>query len=244
MAAMRWRMVGAASVRQCAPRLSRRCNAAANRALASRAWGPRTAMRIQQRRDRRLAPSRALSHIKARSRRTAPVPATHHVHTSATESRYTLHNPPLTHLDNLGLALLGAASLAHAAPNCTIKLKGNDQMQFDLKTVTVSAACPSITIELIHTGKLAAQVMGHNVVVSKTADVSAISAAGMKAGGRRRLRALTRCRVLAATPVIGGGASTKAKLAGSKLQAGGDYTYFCSFPGHSGIMKGTLVVTK
>lgn len=139
----------------------------------------------------------------------------------------------------LGLALLGVASLAHAAPNCTITLKGNDQMQFDLKTVTVSAACPSIAIELTHTGKLAAQVMGHNVVVSHTVDVSAISAAGMKAGV-----AAGYVPKGAATPVIGGGASTKAKLAGDKLNAGGDYTYFCSFPGHSGIMKGTLVVTK
>jgi azurin len=144
----------------------------------------------------------------------------------------------------LGLALLGAASLAHAAPNCTIKLKGNDQMQFDLKTVTVSAACPSIAIELTHTGKLAAQVMGHNVVVSKTADVSAISADGMKAGVAAGYVPKGDARVLAATPVIGGGASTKAKFAGGKLKAGGDYTYFCSFPGHSGIMKGTLVVTK
>jgi azurin len=144
----------------------------------------------------------------------------------------------------LGLALLGAASLVHAAPNCTIKLKGNDQMQFDLKTVTVSAACPSITIELNHSGKLAAQVMGHNVVVSKTADVSAISAAGMKAGAAAGYVPKGDARMLAATPVIGGGASTKAKLAGGKLKAGGDYTYFCSFPGHSAIMKGTLVVTN
>jgi len=44
--------------------------------------------------------------------------------------------------------------------------------------------------------------------------------------------------------VVGGGAKTTAKFAGSKLKAGGDYTFFCSFPGHSALMKGTLVVTK
>lgn len=143
-----------------------------------------------------------------------------------------------------GLALLFAASLVHAAPNCTIKLKGDDRMQYDLKTVTVSAACPTVTIELAHTGKLAAQVMGHNVVVSPTADVAAVAAAGMKAGAAAGYVPKGDARVIAATPVIGGGVSTTAKFAGSKLKAGGDYTFYCSFPGHSAIMKGKLVVTK
>jgi azurin len=142
------------------------------------------------------------------------------------------------------IALLCAASFAHAAPNCTIRLKGDDRMQFDQKSVTVSAACPTITIELAHSGKMAAQVMGHNVVVSKTPDVAAVAAAGMKAGVGAGYVPKGDARVIAATPVIGGGAKTTAKFTGNKLQAGGEYTYYCSFPGHSAIMKGTLVVTK
>ncbi len=141
-----------------------------------------------------------------------------------------------------GLALLSVATFAQAAPNCTIRLKGNDQMQFDLKTVTVSASCPAINIELTHAGKLPATAMGHNVVVSRTADVNAIAAAGIQAGLAANYVPKGDARVLGATPVVGGGASTKGKLTG-KLAAGGDYTYFCSFPGHSGIMKGKLVVT-
>lgn len=144
----------------------------------------------------------------------------------------------------LGLVLLGSASLVHAAPNCTLKLKGDDKMQFDLKTATVSASCPSITIELTHAGKLPAQAMGHNVVISKTADVGAVSADGMKAGAAANYVPKGDARVIAATTVVGGGAGTKAKFAGSKLKAGDDYTFFCSFPGHSAIMKGKLVVTK
>ena len=50
--------------------------------------------------------------------------------------------------------------------------------------------------------------------------------------------------MIAATPMIGGGASTSTSFAGSKLKAGGDYSFYCSFPGHSAMMKGTLVVTK
>ena len=142
------------------------------------------------------------------------------------------------------VALMCAASFAHAAPNCTIRLQGDDRMQFDQKSITVSAACPTITIELTHAGKLAAQVMGHNVVISKTPDVAAVAADGMKAGAAAGYVQKADARVIAATPVVGGGAKTTAKFAGSKLKAGGDYTFFCSFPGHTSIMKGTLVVTK
>jgi azurin len=144
----------------------------------------------------------------------------------------------------LVLALLGAAAGAQAAQNCAIKLKGNDAMQFDLKSATVSASCPKITIELVHTGKLAAGVMGHNVVVSRSADVNGVNAAGMKAGAAAGYVPRGDARVVAATPVIGGGASTKASFPGSRLQAGGDYSFYCSFPGHAALMKGKLVVTK
>ena len=144
----------------------------------------------------------------------------------------------------VALALLGAASAAQASPNCTVKLKANDAMQFDLKTATVSASCPKINIELVHTGKLPAQAMGHNVVISQTADMNAITAAAIKAGAAAGYVPKGDAKVIAATPLVGGGAATKASFAGSKLKAGGDYSFFCSFPGHSALMKGKLVVTK
>jgi len=144
----------------------------------------------------------------------------------------------------LALAACAGATTAHAAPNCTIRLKGDDRMQYDLKTATVSASCAKITIELSHTGKLAANVMGHNVVISQTADMSAVNAAGMKAGAASGYVAKGDPKVIAATSVVGGGASTKTSFAGSKLKPGGDYSFYCSFPGHAGLMKGTLVVAK
>ena len=143
----------------------------------------------------------------------------------------------------LAVSLLVAANCAHAAPDCTIKLNSNDAMQFDLKTETVSASCATITVELAHTGKLPVTVMGHNVVISATEDLSAVAADGMKAGATAGYLLKDDARVLAATPLIGGGATTRTEFAGSKLKAGGDYSFFCSFPGHSAIMKGNLIVT-
>lgn len=141
-----------------------------------------------------------------------------------------------------GLALLGAVGTAQAQ-NCTISLEGNDRMQFNEKAVSVSASCPSITVELKHTGSLPVAAMGHNVVISETADVADVAQAGIKAGAPQYLPEGD-ARVIAATDMIGGGQTTSITFPGSKLTAGGDYTFFCSFPGHSGIMRGKVEVTN
>nr|WP_298151356.1 azurin [uncultured Pseudoxanthomonas sp.] len=144
----------------------------------------------------------------------------------------------------LALALLGAAGMAQAAGNCTVSLKGDDAMKFDLKEATVSASCATITLELTHSGKLPAAAMGHNVVVSKTADLAGVARDGMKAGAAGAYVPAGDARVIAHTALIGGGQKTKITFPGKKLTAGGDYSFFCSFPGHSTLMKGKLVVTK
>lgn len=144
------------------------------------------------------------------------------------------------------LLMLGVlvAGHAQAANNCTIALKGDDAMKFDQKQITVSASCPTITIQLAHTGKLPASAMGHNVVIAATKDVDAIGRDGIKAGLPNNYVNKADTRVIAHTKVIGGGEKATATFPGKKLTAGGDYTFFCSFPGHSMLMKGKLVVTK
>ena len=141
-----------------------------------------------------------------------------------------------------GLVLLGAVGTAQAQ-NCTISLEGNDRMQFNEKAVSVSASCPSITVELKHTGSLPVAAMGHNVVISETGNVADVAQAGIKAGAPGYLPEGD-TRVIAATDMIGGGQTTSVTFPGNKLTAGGDYTFFCSFPGHSGIMRGKVEVTN
>ena len=144
----------------------------------------------------------------------------------------------------VAIALLGAAGMAHAAGNCTVSLKGDDAMKFDLKEATVSASCATITIELAHTGKLPATAMGHNVVIAKTADMAGVARDAIKAGAAKSYVPDGDARVVAHTKIIGGGEKTKITFPGKALTAGGDYSFFCSFPGHSTLMKGKLVVTK
>ena len=51
-------------------------------------------------------------------------------------------------------------------------------------------------------------------------------------------------RVVAHTKIIGGGESDSVSFAPAKLATDGSYTFFCSFPGHSALMKGTLKLVK
>lgn len=141
----------------------------------------------------------------------------------------------------LCLALLGLAFSAQAE-NCVIDLKADDQMKFDQAEVTVSSTCKTVQIKLTHTGKLPVAAMGHNVVIAATGDIQPIGMDGQKAGAAAAYVAADDKRVIAHTPLVGGGESTTASFPGSALKAGGDYSFFCSFPGHWAIMKGKLSV--
>ena len=135
-------------------------------------------------------------------------------------------------------AVLFASSSAFAA--CSVEIEGNDAMQFNLKSIEVDKSCKDFTVNLKHPGKLAKNVMGHNWVLTTTADMQAAATDGMAAGLDKDYVKAGDTRVIAYTKVIGGGETTSVTFPVSKLTAAGDYTFFCSFPGHWGIMKGTL----
>ena len=140
------------------------------------------------------------------------------------------------------LALLAAGGIAAPAmaADCAITVEGNDQMQFNVKNIEVPKSCKNYTVTLKHVGKMPKSAMGHNIVLTATADATAAAADGMKAGAAADYVKAGDTRVLAHSKVIGGGESTTMVIDTAKLKAGTDYTYFCSFPGHSFIMKGTL----
>lgn len=135
--------------------------------------------------------------------------------------------------------VLSVGSPAEAAPKvCKLEIAGNDLMQFDQKELKVAGDCTEVELTLKHTGRLPAQSMGHNWVLVNTADVNAVSSAGMAAGLKANYIPPNDKRVLAATKVVGGGESTTIKFGTSALKKGEAYTYLCSFPGHSALMKG------
>lgn len=129
-----------------------------------------------------------------------------------------------------------------AADSCNQVIEGNDMLQFNLKEMVVSSSCSEITVTLQHTGTMPANVMGHNWVLTNTADFMPVATAGGGAGMANNYVPVNDARVIAASAVIGGGAETSVTFSSDLLSAGGDYTFFCSFPGHYAIMKGSFVV--
>lgn len=136
----------------------------------------------------------------------------------------------------------GAAQRAHA-DNCEITVLANDMIQYNTRALKVDANCPKIELTLRHVGKQDAHVLGHDWVLARTSDVAALANAGMSAGFDKGYLPSEDPRVLAATKIIGGGESTTITISMSKLAPGGDYTFFCSYPGHSPMMRGRFQVS-
>jgi azurin len=140
-------------------------------------------------------------------------------------------------------AAAGANGKPAAVVNdCSTTIEGNDAMQFNVGSITVPSSCSEFTITLQHTGQMPVQAMGHNVVITAASELSAVAADGMAAGLDADYVKPDDARVIAHTEMIGGGESTSVTFPVSRLQDGGPYQFFCSFPGHSAIMKGSIQV--
>lgn len=130
------------------------------------------------------------------------------------------------------------------AATCNIDLEGNDAMQFNKTSIAVPASCKQFTVKLKHVGKLPKTAMGHNWVLTKAADAQATANDGIPAGPDKAYVKPGDTRVIAHTKLIGGGESDAVSFDVAKLKAGESYAWFCSFPGHSTVMKGTLALAK
>jgi azurin len=144
---------------------------------------------------------------------------------------------------NFALALFAALAFSAraSAQSCDLLIEGNDQIQFVQKELRVSASCDEVTLTLHHIGQLAANIMGHNWVLTATSEYQSVAQAGQGAGPPNFLPANDE-RIIAATDIIGGGEEVTITFDISGLDAGGDYTYFCSFPGHFVLMNGKFII--
>ena len=140
-------------------------------------------------------------------------------------------------------SLLALAGNAFAADKvCKLEISGTDQMSYDKKDLSVAGDCTSVEVTLHHTGKLPAQAMGHNWVLSKTSDMSGVVSDGMSAPVADDHIKKGDARVIAHTKLIGGGQSDTVTFPTSKLKQGEAYSYFCTFPGHSTMTKGVFKI--
>ena len=134
-----------------------------------------------------------------------------------------------------------------ADKDCKTILDSNDAMRYqqngkNITELKVNLSCKKFYIRLRHTGKLPSAVMGHNVVIAKESDLPAVFKSCNKAGKDGNFIPNT-AKALAHSNTIVGGADKDVKedyaeLDTSKFNKDGKYKYFCSFPGHFGIMQG------
>ena len=121
----------------------------------------------------------------------------------------------------------------------TVKLTGNDMMKYNLTEIKVASG-RTIKLTLTHEGKMAKGAMGHNFVLLKAGtDVAAFGNKAMMAKDTDYIPADLKGSVIAHTKTLGGGESDSIEFA---APAPGTYDYICSFPGHSSLMKGKLIV--
>lgn len=139
-------------------------------------------------------------------------------------------------------SMLTLASAPLWAAECAVDIESTDQMTYSSNAIAVSKSCKTFTVNLKHVGKLPKAVMGHNWVLSTAADMPAVTGEGMAAGLPSDYLKPDDSRVIAHTPIIGGGETASVSIDVSKLSASEQYAFFCSFPGHSSLMKGTLTL--
>src|SRR6266702_5650573 len=140
-----------------------------------------------------------------------------------------------------GAVLLLVGARAVYADPCTVMIEGNDRMQYSLREITVPVECEEVEVRLKHSGRMSVKVMGHDWVLAKDSDMSAIVHAGLAAGARRGFLPENDKRIIAATGQVGGGESAVVRFSTSLLQQGVRYVFFCTSPGHSTVMRGIFL---
>lgn len=140
------------------------------------------------------------------------------------------------------LAFVSGLSISAAsfAKTCDVAIEGNDQMQFNTKEIKI-AGCSEVKLTLKHAGKLPKAAMGHNVVITTKADMASVGADATKAGPAKDY-APSGAKVIANTKLVGGGESDTITFKTDKFKKGTDYVFFCTFPGHSAVMNGKIVL--
>jgi azurin len=142
----------------------------------------------------------------------------------------------------VAVSLLTLASGQLLAAECSTTVDSTDQMSFNTKAIEIDKSCKTFTVNLEHSGSLPKNVMGHNWVLSKEADMQPIATDGLSAGIDKNYLKEGDARIIAHTKIIGAGEKDSVTFDVSKLAAGEKYGFFCSFPGHISMMKGSVTL--
>lgn len=138
--------------------------------------------------------------------------------------------------------VLSLMSSAAFAGECDVSIEATASMAFSTKEITVNKTCKEVNLTLKNAGNMPKAAMGHNLVISKKADMQAVLADGNTAGLSKNFVKENDDRVIAHTAVLGGGEAATIKFKTDKLNTKDAFAFFCSFPGHAAVMNGVVKV--
>lgn len=149
-------------------------------------------------------------------------------------------NPIRTLATLTTLSLLVAAAATAAGPR-TIKITGNDAMQYSVTRIEAKPG-EQLQVTLVATGKMAKAEMAHNfVLLAAGTKVDSFVLAATTARATDYIPARKADQILAHTRMAGAGETVSVTFAAPTEP--GEYVYLCTFPGHyTAGMKGVLVV--
>lgn len=160
---------------------------------------------------------------------------------------FTLLIGAVLSIGTIGLAGCGggsdASNTAASDGVAEVHINSDDQMRFDLEQFTVQPG-QTVRLTLVHTGQMAVEQMGHNVVILGAGEqpVAFGTEIGREGGNMSNeyVPESMRDRVVAFTRMIGGGESDTIEF--TAPDQAGEYPFICSFPGHYSIMQGVMIV--
>ena len=118
-----------------------------------------------------------------------------------------------------------------------IHVEATDMMRFNTERIEVEGT--KIKLQLKHVGKMAKEAMGHNLVVLQIGADTAGWSAKASAHKDNDYIPAEDPEMIAHTKLLGGGESDLIEF---EVPGPGEYPFLCSFPGHSALMKGVLIV--
>lgn len=117
-----------------------------------------------------------------------------------------------------------------------VRMTGDDTMKYNGTRIEVTGT--KVKLELKHIGKMPKVAMGHNLVVlTAGSDITAFAQSAAAAVASDYIPE-DKSKIIANTKLLGGGESATIEF---ELPGPGEYPFLCTFPGHSGLMKGVLV---
>lgn len=136
--------------------------------------------------------------------------------------------------------LVAAASVSAQGPR-TVRLTGNDSLQYSLTTISAKPG-EKLTVELRTISMQPAAQMAHNFVILKPgANVDQFVMMAGLARDHAYIPPQMKSQILVSTTMAA--ANEVAKATFTAPVKPGTYTYFCTYPAHfNGGMKGILIV--